>query len=96
MAKWFFYEPVTTDFQIDPNTEAVAIAAAKNANGEWGTICVKRFTTPAATAPATAPAMKANAKTGFVARQRHNFTVTMPQAGRLPKFGKVSTGVIMK
>lgn len=40
--------------------------------------------------------MKANAKTGFVARQRHNFTVTMPQAGRLPKFGKVSTGVIMK
>lgn len=96
MANWFFYEPITTDFQIDPNTEAVAIAAAKNANGEWGTVCVKRFITPSATAPAAAPAMKANAKTGFVARQRHNFTVTMPQAGRLPKFGKVSTGVIMK
>lgn len=96
MANWFFYEPTTTDFQIDPNTEAVAVAAAKNANGEWGAICTKRFTTPAATTPAAAPAKKANAKTGFVTRPRHNFTVTMPQAGRLPKFGNVSTGVIMK
>ena len=47
MANWFFYEEVTTDYQINPNTECVAIAAAKNINGEWGPITEVRFTTPA-------------------------------------------------
>lgn len=42
---WFFYEELTTDYQINPNTECVAIAAAKNANGEWGPITEVRFTT---------------------------------------------------
>ena len=45
MAYWFFYEPMTTDFQINPNTECVAIAAAKNVNGEWGKVNEFRFTT---------------------------------------------------
>lgn len=31
---WFFYEPFTTDYQIDPNEDVVAIAAAKNSLGE--------------------------------------------------------------
>lgn len=44
---WFFYEEITTDYQINPNTECVAIAAAKNINGEWGAVTEVRFTTPA-------------------------------------------------
>ena len=46
MAYWFFYEPIETDFQIDPETECVAIAAGKNVNGEWGSVTELRFTTP--------------------------------------------------
>lgn len=46
MLNWFFYEEVVTDFMIDPNTECVAIAAGKNANGEWGEVTEVRFTTP--------------------------------------------------
>ena len=47
MAGWFYHEEVTTDYQINPNTECVAIAAAKNINGEWGPVTELRFTTPA-------------------------------------------------
>ncbi len=43
---WFFYEEFETDFQIDPGTAVVAIAAAKNANGKWGPVTELRFTTP--------------------------------------------------
>lgn len=46
---WFQYEELTTDFQIDPNTSCVAIAAAKNINDEWGPVTELRFTTPATT-----------------------------------------------
>lgn len=45
---WYWYDPLTTDFQINPSTEAVALAAARNSEGEWGEINVFRFTTPAA------------------------------------------------
>ncbi|MCM1110936.1 MAG: hypothetical protein NC336_07010 [Clostridium sp.] len=48
MAYWFQYEPLTTDFQINPSTKAVAVAAGKNAKGEWGEVTEFRFTTPAA------------------------------------------------
>lgn len=47
MVGWFYYEEVTTDYQINPNTDCVAIAAAKNINGEWGPVTELRFTTPA-------------------------------------------------
>lgn len=47
MAHWFFYEEMTTDFQINPNTEIVAVAAAKNINGEWGPLTELEYTTPA-------------------------------------------------
>ena len=43
---WFQYEKITTDYQIDPNTKCVAIAAAKNINGEWGPVTELYFTTP--------------------------------------------------
>lgn len=46
-AGWFYYEEFTTDYQIDPNTECVVVAAAKNAIGEWGPLNEVRFTTPA-------------------------------------------------
>ena len=45
-SNWFFYETLTTDFQIDPQSECVAIAAAKNINGEWGRVTELAFTTP--------------------------------------------------
>ena len=45
-AYWFFYDAMVTDFQINPNTECVAIAVAKNGNGEWGEVTEVRFTTP--------------------------------------------------
>lgn len=47
MAYWFQHEELTTDYQIDPNTACVAIAAAKNINNEWGPVTELRFTTPA-------------------------------------------------
>lgn len=55
MLNWFFYEALTTDFQIDPATEAMAIAAAKNIDGEWGKVTELRFTTPDER-PTSAPA----------------------------------------
>ena len=55
MAYWFFYEPLTTDFQLNPNTEYVAIAAGKNAEDVWGKVTELRFTTPAA--PSAAPVL---------------------------------------
>lgn len=47
MTGWYQFEELTTDYQINPNTECVAIAAAKNINGEWGPVTEVRFTTPA-------------------------------------------------
>lgn len=59
-ANWFFYETLSTDYQINPNTNFVVIAAAKNADGEWGEVNEKHFTTPASVqgAPAKMPATK--------------------------------------
>ncbi len=55
MNGWFFYEALTTDYQINPNTECVVIAAAKNAKGEWGPVNEVRFTTPAEAAADMSP-----------------------------------------
>lgn len=54
MAHWFFYETITTDYQIDPNTPVVIVAAGKNADNVWGTTNVVRYTTPAAVSGAPA------------------------------------------
>lgn len=60
MANWFFFEPLTTDFQIDQNTKVVAIAAGKNSKNEWGEVTELRYTTPAevggSAQPGAAPA----------------------------------------
>lgn len=55
MANWWFYEPMTTDYQIDPGTEFVVIAAAKNINGQWGEPTIVRST---GVAPSAAPMTK--------------------------------------
>lgn len=57
---WFQYEELTTDYQIDPGTKCVVIAAAKNINGEWGPVTEIFFTTPDDDAPR---ASKSRAKT---------------------------------
>lgn len=46
MSNWFFFDPLTTDYQIDPGTDMVALAAGKNVNGAWGEINRVRFSTP--------------------------------------------------
>lgn len=56
MAYWFFYEPISIDYQIDPGTPCVAIAAGKNIDGVWGEVNHLRFTT--ANSVQGAPAMK--------------------------------------
>lgn len=104
MANWFFYEPYTTDFQIDPETDAVALAVAKNAKGEWGTVTVKFFSTPTdqdnpmdhpVTAPARRQIAKATSSSATIAqRERHNFTIPFKQ-GYAPKFSNFNTGVKM-
>lgn len=76
---WFQYEELTADYQINPNTECVAIAAAKNINGEWGPITELRFTTPAET-PSNLPASK-------VIRNR-SVKSTVRQPGLLPTIKK--------
>lgn len=95
MSNWFFYEPITTDFQINPETDAVALAVAKNAKGEWGTVVVKSFTTPSASASVVAKKLRSVKANGtFVQRERHNFTIPFKQ-GYAPKFTNYNVGVKM-
>ena len=49
MAHWFFFEPIETDFQVDPSTPVVIVAAGKNADDKWCDVTEVRYTTPAAT-----------------------------------------------
>lgn len=46
MENWFFYEAMTTDYQIDPNTDFVVLTAARNGVGVWSEVKVERFKTP--------------------------------------------------
>lgn len=77
MTGWFQYETITTDYQINPNTECVAIAAAKNINGEWGPVTELRFTTPAETVAAGMAPSKVIAKRKLSGK-------SLRQAGVLP------------
>ena len=80
---WYQFETITTDYQINPNTEFVVIAAAKNINGEWGPIAEVRHTTPATTSH-----MPASTKIG-----QRNASKKAFQLGTVPtinKTGKVS------
>lgn len=92
---WYQYETIETDFQINPGVEAVAVAAAKNAKGEWGPLEVVRFTTPTVdeetvdpTPEETEPAPAAAPKAVKV-RTQHNFVHPVRQ-GQLPAIKKQS------
>ncbi|MBE6304834.1 MAG: hypothetical protein E7082_02775 [Bacteroidales bacterium] len=87
MSNWFFYDPITTDYQINPNTEVVVIAAAKNINNEWGPVNELRFTTPAEAAdPNVAPSS--------VIKQRKPKAVK--QAGVVPVITKQPVKLVVK
>lgn len=60
IAHWFMYGPVSTDYQVDPSTEVVIMAAAKNADGVWGKVNTVRYTTPAAVGKTAARAPRIN------------------------------------
>lgn len=85
-AYWFFYDPMTTDFQINPDTECVAIAAAKNGDGEWGEVTEVRFTTPSEAAGN--PAGISSKKTGKVINNRFadKKSTFKHEAGKAPVF----------
>lgn len=61
MANWYQFATISTDFQINPETTVVVIAAAKNADGVWGEPTVLRHTTPA-TVSMSAPLRSAAVK----------------------------------
>lgn len=78
MAYWFFYEPMTTDYQINPSTGYVIIASGKNANGEWGKVTEIRGTTPDKTQG------KPAAKVGAGNISTRQFKAASRQEGRVP------------
>ncbi len=85
VANWFYYDPYTTYYNIDPNTECVAIAAGKNIDGVWGEVNEYRFTTPSeATSTAAAPKLINKIGQTFVP-QRNTF-----QKGKIPTLTKSS------
>ncbi|MBD5283910.1 MAG: hypothetical protein HDS31_04825 [Bacteroides sp.] len=53
---WFQYVERTGEYMVDLNTKYVALAAAKNGNGEWGPVAEVHFTTPATVAGVNRPA----------------------------------------
>lgn len=61
---WFQYKTISTDYQINPNTEIVVLAAAKNADNKWGKVTKVRYRTPdkAMGAPAKLPASDVKAR----------------------------------
>lgn len=69
MPNWNHYEADNFTFEAEPNKAYYGIAMAKNANGEWGSLVKKEFTTPAESAAASAVArVKASGKNGVVVR----------------------------
>lgn len=81
MAHWFFYLPMTTDFQVNTSTTVVVMAAAKNINGEWGPLDTLTYTTPEicnGTLNVAAPA-----EAGKELKSRHT-PAKVHQAGTVP------------
>ena len=90
---WFQYEAMETDFQINPNTECVAIAAAKNGEGTWGECTVLRFTTPAEVSGAS-PAKAIEPMKGKTIKQRSSHKSQWNiGTGKIPQFFNFQTGI---
>lgn len=94
MAYWFNYGTLTTDFQINPSTQAVAIAAAKNSEGVWGEVNVLRFTTPTSASTSKAPA-KWNPASVITARLQPTIEAWTIGNGKAPAF-KSNKGIQLR
>ncbi len=71
---WDFYQEDAAPWTVDPSTEYISFALARNSAGEWGPLARLEFTTPAdADASTGAPAL---------AKRKAN---PAPQSGRAPK-----------
>ena len=86
MIGWFQYEALTTDFQIDPNTDAVAVAVARNSNGEWGEFTIVPFTTPSEVSDA--PNYKANNSNKILERNKAVEQKPVFEKGKVPTIKK--------
>lgn len=91
-AYWFFYEPMETDFQVDPNTDIVILAAAKNSNNEWGEVNEYRYTTPATVDGAAKVAPKAAGK-GILPRLVPGAKTVLPGSGCIPSLKKAAVSL---
>lgn len=89
MSHWFFYETITTDYQIDPNTPIVIVAAAKNADNVWGTTNIVRYTTPAAVSGAPAMHKAPSLKGVDKIKARLTPMTRSNTPGRVPVISKV-------
>lgn len=91
---WWCYEEEVFYGLYDPNTDIVAVATGKNANGEWDEGNVLKFTTPAEAAPAdeAKPAQKPARKFKSVAKY---FDYNSPEQAAAPakKFEPVKANV---
>lgn len=74
---WDQYGVDNATWNADPSTEYIAFSLAKNANGEWGTLARKDFTTPASPSSVAAKASK-------VGKRLQNGGMSAQQAGVSP------------
>lgn len=84
MAYWFFYDELTTDYQINPNTTVIVIGAGQNADGKWGDITEVKYTTPASVKGA--PAKVASEMRGVNSRVK---AVKADEKGKIPANSKI-------
>lgn len=88
MIDWFFYEPLTTEFQINPNVEYVILTAAKNADNQWSEVNVKMMRTPAevpGVKPASVAPLLPQSK---IATRDVKVKTLYLELGKLPEFMK--------
>ena len=94
VARWYFYDPLTTDYAIAPNTDFVVLTAAKNGLSVWSEVKVDRFKTPEKVNGAAVPASIAAPAT-IGKRMVKSSSVYVQHS--LPEFYKVqSTKVTLK
>lgn len=95
---WFIYETLTTDYQINPSSSCVAVAAAKNINGEWGPMTELPFTTPETCGEAATQAYSLELTTdGIATRIMPKKAAVSITPGYLPNFkANTSKNIVLK
>lgn len=81
---WNHYSEDVAIWNVEPSTDYVAVALAKNANGEWGTLVTKDFSTPASPANVAPAKVKATKETNGTVMQRINTVSRMNRTGVVP------------